>query len=68
MAKTLFLKPADPEIPVPDPDGRTLPVAGKLLPDTPYWRRRLTETVVVRATPPAPQKAKAVKTPTEEAK
>lgn len=56
----MFVKPAHPEllIPVPEapPHERWLPVAGRDVPDTEYWRRRVAEGDVIQGTAPKAKK------------
>lgn len=55
MSKTLFLKPADPDLIVRDPDKRrALPVDGAEVPNTTYWQRRLKDGDVIKTSRPKP--------------
>ncbi len=64
--KKIFIKPASPSTIVRDPDDidpvtnkpRPLRNVGEYKIDKPYWRRRLIDGDVVRATPPQAQAAK----------
>jgi hypothetical protein len=49
----LYVKPAEGRA-VPDPEngGELLPAAGRSVPNTAYWQRRLKDTDVIQAEPP----------------
>lgn len=50
----MFVKPAKPHLVVRDPRSRVrLPVEGRRVPDTNFWRRRLACGDVVEIDPPA---------------
>ena len=53
IVKTIFIKPAHPDLIVRDPmTKQPLPVEGKEVTDNTYWCRRLRDGDVVKAKPP----------------
>ncbi len=53
-----YVRPATPELKVRDPErGGHLPPAGREVPDTDYWRRRVADRDVVKGAPEAPSPA-----------
>lgn len=68
----MFLKPAHPDVRVPDPAMQGtpmywLPAEGREVDDAPYWHRRLVDGDVVRWTQPAaPTGADADATPSSQ--
>lgn len=58
----IYVKPAEGRA-VPDPEngGELLPAAGRAVPNTVYWQRRLKVADVIKAAPPEVVESKAVK-------
>jgi len=65
MTTSIRVRPARPDLHVPNPERRRLLLPeGELVPDVPYWRRRIAagEVVVLEDLAPAAEAARAPKT------